>query len=383
MTSLLLDWSASVHSSRYRLEKRSGNAWIAEAASISSSTTRWESDEPATADARFRLRGETDESVGAWTEIVWTGASYLPIGDVSNVRIISTHKTLEARWVLPDGIYAVDLQYRKGTSGAWLSASVPKYRLHFLIESLEHSSSYQIRLRSKTGDRAGNWITRSASTLQCLNLAAPPSLSSWFSTGSTHVYFSWGAVAGATAYRSELSTGASASGPWIPRDSLSGTSSGRFYAAGIAHFTSLTYLRFRVFPIAEECESAFFAERIVQINRASGSEGTSEAEGAIAAGSGASITLPAGLYASAEASSSSPLARPFLDGYIEERWLLGGLGDRFLLAAGAERRQASVFALGDRASGWALFRFRIPRGFRYAYGLGSGGGLCNREARRR
>ena len=173
------DWDNLVpNAGRFRIERRpaGGATWALVQANISNATTAWATDDDASVSATYRIRGETDEGNGAWTELEWSGSTLLPLGSISDVRVIAYATQLTPRWDFPTGIFQAEVEYRKGSSGSWTAVSVNRYAKHVTIEGLDSNAAYQVRVRAKSGERVGAWTTSSVQTLQCVTLAAPSSL---------------------------------------------------------------------------------------------------------------------------------------------------------------------------------------------------------------
>lgn len=347
---VVFDWAQAVNAGRYRIERASGNDWVVVQSNISSNTTAWDTDEDASVTSKFRIRGETDESNGAWTVLDWTASTLLPLGSISSVRLIASQSSITARWDFPDGIYQAEVEYRKGSTGSWSSVSVDRYSKHVVITGLDDDSSYQVRARAKAGERVGAWTTGTAATLECVSLPAPKSLTLSIKPSSSGggVTASWAEVVGAKWYDIRIDSSTTQSGPWINRRSNATT----ILTAGAGGVRAPIYWRVRVRTVGySDCDGDWTTAIAYEPTQQS-SGAAASAEGAIAAGTGASVSVPAGLYEETPVEPVSALARPYFAGYFEERCVLAGSAiDPFTLPATDGGKPPRTITIEDLPAG--------------------------------
>ena len=102
-------------------------------------------------------------------------------------RVVGSSTSLDVAWTAPDNtgrpaISHYDLQYRKGTNGAWTDGPQDVTGMSAGIASLDANSAYQVRVRANNADGDGEWSEpgsgttgRAALVPASITLSADPS----------------------------------------------------------------------------------------------------------------------------------------------------------------------------------------------------------------
>lgn len=201
-TKLRVSWSTSIYATGYDVEYRLASSapsgsWNSE----TSTTSPLElSGLSGNTEYQIRVRGTKGTITGDYSDVK-TKSTLRPI----TVTLTPSYTSVAVSWTAVEGATEYDIEYRKGTTGSWSSASSTSSPA--TISSLDPSTAYSLRMRVKVGTNAGRYTTpTSTTTLTQTQLGSVTTTTSYilpvwdYNNGSVSYTASWNSVSNATSY---------------------------------------------------------------------------------------------------------------------------------------------------------------------------------------
>ncbi len=199
-TQLGVAWSAPTDTggspiTRYKLQYRKGSsgAWTPITSDIGSTRTNHTIAGLTNGDSyEVQVRAENAQGTSPWSSSASATPATVPVAPADPTLTVGNTQ-LSAAWSAPNNggsaITRYELQYRKGSSGAWTLISSGIGTSH-TITGLTNGDSYEVRVRAVNAQGDGAWSGSSTATPDIApNAPTAPTLTA----GNTHITATWSA----------------------------------------------------------------------------------------------------------------------------------------------------------------------------------------------